>query len=184
MPRLSRDSVYRFLLRMAQELRERLSAAAAERGTSLNREIVDRLQASFDLATNKPSIKGRGVSMKRKLIRPAIVVGMVVAVAVLAAATLGVQRSAFQPMKAQKLRFDPDLLTKKGLPAVKRTPLGNPRLAALDELSALAYPASSVTAVEQKAARDFFTGTIKARGNQSSNSWHLAGPQTATVAGI
>src|SRR5689334_21903787 len=136
MPRLARDSVYRFLLRMPHELRERLSAAAGEKGGSLNREIVERLEARFDLATNKPSIRGRGVSMKRKFARPAIVVGMVVAVAVLAAVTLGVQRTAFQPLKAQKLRFDPDSLTKKGLPAVKRRPLGNPRLAALDELSA------------------------------------------------
>ena len=122
--------------------------------------------------------------MKRKFTRPAIVIGLVVGVAVLAGVTLRVQRTAFQPVKPAKLRFDLDKLTTKGLPAVKRTPLGDPQLAALEQLSALAYPASSVTQQQQKAARDFFTGAIKARGNQSSNSWQLAGPQTATVDGI
>jgi hypothetical protein len=181
MPRLRQDNVYRFLLRMPHGLRERLSAVVGAKGTSLNREIVERLEASFDANSNRASMKGRGAVMKRKFARPAVAAGLVVAVAVLAGVTLHVQKTTIQPLKSAKLSLDPDKLTKHGLPAVKRTPLGDPTLAAVQELSALAYPASSVSSKQQKAARDFFTGTIAARGKSSGNSWQLAGPSTATV---
>jgi hypothetical protein len=48
MPRLAGEGIYRFLLRMPEELRERLVDAAATTGKSLNREIVDRLEQSLD----------------------------------------------------------------------------------------------------------------------------------------
>jgi hypothetical protein len=38
---------YRFLLRMPEELRGRLSASADEAGRSLNSEVVRRLEQSF-----------------------------------------------------------------------------------------------------------------------------------------
>src|SRR4051812_3146868 len=41
------DRTYRFLLLMPEELRLRLKAAADRKGTSLNSEIVNRLEASF-----------------------------------------------------------------------------------------------------------------------------------------
>lgn len=120
--------------------------------------------------------------MKRRISRPAVVVGLVVIVAALVAVTLGVGRGSLEAAKPAKLSLDPDMLSKQSLPAVKRTPLGDPTLAALQELAARAYPASSVTQQEIKGARDFFNGSIKARGAAGNGSWQLAGPDTATVA--
>jgi len=45
---MSGEDVYRFLLRMPQGLRERLSSSASASGRSLNREIVHRLEESFE----------------------------------------------------------------------------------------------------------------------------------------
>ena len=44
---LAGEGIYRFLLRMPEELRARLKAAADRHGASLNSEIVNRLEASF-----------------------------------------------------------------------------------------------------------------------------------------
>ena len=47
---MSGEGIYRFLLRMPQELRERLTDSASDSGRSLNREIVHRLEESFESA--------------------------------------------------------------------------------------------------------------------------------------
>ena len=44
------EGIYRFLLRMPEELRVRLNDAASGTGRSLNKEIVDRLEQSFAAA--------------------------------------------------------------------------------------------------------------------------------------
>ena len=44
------EGIYRFLLRMPEELRVRLNDAASGTGRSLNKEIVDRLEQSFSAA--------------------------------------------------------------------------------------------------------------------------------------
>src|SRR3954469_21400419 len=83
-PALARgEGMYRFLLRMPEDLRQRLLSAAQAEGRSLNREIVARLEAS--IAPHR-SQQGRGdYGMRRGYLRPAIVLGLVVVAAVLAA---------------------------------------------------------------------------------------------------
>jgi hypothetical protein len=44
------EGIYRFLLRMPEELRARLNEASSTAGRSLNKEIVDRLERSFSAA--------------------------------------------------------------------------------------------------------------------------------------
>jgi Arc-like DNA binding domain len=52
--------VYRFLLRMPDELRERLAASARSAGRSLNREIVHRLEESLEREAVAPVVATRG----------------------------------------------------------------------------------------------------------------------------
>ena len=72
--------------------------------------------------------------MKQRFTRPSIALGAVVAVAALAAVTLGVHTGTLQAAKPAKLKLDADSLGTRGLPGVKRTPLGDPTLAAVSTL--------------------------------------------------
>ena len=57
-PGLTRGDVYRFLLRMPEELRIRLAGSAEESGRSLNREIVHRLEDSFERSECRRRARG------------------------------------------------------------------------------------------------------------------------------
>ncbi|MFL5964363.1 MAG: Arc family DNA-binding protein [Gaiellaceae bacterium] len=84
------EGIYRFLLRMPEELRKRLDDAASASGSSLNREIVTRLEASLE---RTPSALGegrmRGETMMQRNRRTALVA---VAVLVILASALAALR--------------------------------------------------------------------------------------------
>jgi photosystem II stability/assembly factor-like uncharacterized protein len=86
---LSGEGIYRFLLRMPQELRERLNSSASESGRSLNREIVERLEQSFEAPAPLVVMRGnpgevwrmRNVGRKRVAVVLATTVAALIAVA-------------------------------------------------------------------------------------------------------
>ncbi|HET7449012.1 MAG TPA: Arc family DNA-binding protein [Gaiellaceae bacterium] len=86
---MSGDGVYRFLLRMPQELRDRLTSSASESGRSLNREIVERLQESLEAPEPQIVIRGnpgevlrmRSVGRKRVALVLATTIAALIAVA-------------------------------------------------------------------------------------------------------
>ncbi|HWJ32720.1 MAG TPA: Arc family DNA-binding protein, partial [Gaiellaceae bacterium] len=86
---MSGDGVYRFLLRMPQELRERLTSSASESGRSLNREIVERLHESFEAPATDIAVRGnpgevwrmRSVGRKRLALVLATTIAALIAVA-------------------------------------------------------------------------------------------------------
>src|SRR3954468_14975364 len=100
---LPRYGVYRFLLRMPEELRERLVDASQASGRSLNREIVARLDESLADAGRVMNTK-RLVDMRGRFrMRPAVV--LVAVAAVLAAALAGLAVSGSHTASANaKLR--------------------------------------------------------------------------------
>ena len=94
---------HRFLLRMPRELRDRLTAAAANAGWSLNREIVHRLEQSLE----EPALNRRekGETVKRfQSRRPLVAMALVV----LAPQRLAAIRSG--PASGQAARIKPRYL--------------------------------------------------------------------------
>jgi hypothetical protein len=79
--------VYRFLLRMPEELRERLVDAANASGQSLNREIVGRLEASLADNRRKRGVQFMGRNSQRRtlVVLAALALVLVAALAGLAA---------------------------------------------------------------------------------------------------
>jgi hypothetical protein len=71
---------------------------------------------------------------------------------------------------------DPDAQTQIG----SSKNLGDPNSFAAEQLGALAYPASSLSASLLNQERAFYTGHIKGRAHASSHGWTLAGPTTST----
>jgi hypothetical protein len=88
---LAGEGIYRFLLRMPEELRRRLDDAASASGRSLNKEIVNRLEVSLE---RTPSVLGeartRGETMFQRNRRTALVA---VAVLVIVASALAALRA-------------------------------------------------------------------------------------------
>jgi sugar lactone lactonase YvrE len=82
------DGVYRFLLRMPEELRERLTQASSASGRSLNKEIVHRLEGSLEDAHAQRSVEGLMFRNKR----PALV--LVATAAIITAALVGITAGA------------------------------------------------------------------------------------------
>jgi hypothetical protein len=76
------EGIYRFLLRMPEELRVRLNDAASGTGRSLNKEIVDRLEQSFAAAPEAVPAHANGEGNMRifKGRRTALVLAATVAV--------------------------------------------------------------------------------------------------------
>jgi hypothetical protein len=87
-PRLAGEGIYRFLLRMPEELRRRLDDAASASGRSLNREIVHRLDCSFEPAHDSTTQVRGEHQMENFKSRRALAV-LAVAVAALVAVIAG-----------------------------------------------------------------------------------------------
>src|SRR6476659_5939577 len=94
------DRTYRFLLRMPEELRVRLKAAADRKGTSLNSEIVSRLEATFTPPPEPPRRKPPW-STRRLLVVP-VVVALAAVLAALAGQLTGSSSSA-APLASNEL---------------------------------------------------------------------------------
>jgi len=170
---------------MPEGLRERLAQAAQDEGRSLNREIVARLEQSFEPIQTR---QGRGEHrMLAKHGRPAIAVGLVAAVAVLLAIVAGVSGGPTSALKSQKLGADPDRLISKNRMTPGLRGQGDPAPAAtqlaLEELGNKTYPASTLPFKWQKDAMGTWT-EIRNRGADGGGSWQLAGPSTATYPSI
>jgi hypothetical protein len=85
---LAGEGIYRFLLRMPEELRRRLDDAASTSGRSLNKEIVNRLAGSFEAQSPTGAHPAKGEQhMGRFTSRRTL--GVLVAIAVALAATIG-----------------------------------------------------------------------------------------------
>jgi hypothetical protein len=84
---LAGEGIYRFLLRMPEELRERLSDAASSSGRSLNKEIVERLEVS--LAAPAEIVSSSGEEHMRFLRNRRAALVLAATFAVLAAAVAG-----------------------------------------------------------------------------------------------
>jgi hypothetical protein len=87
---LAGEGIYRFLLRMPEELRERLVDAASHSGRSLNKEVVSRLEASLERTpSGAREARMRGENMIQRNRRTALVA---VAVLVILASALAALR--------------------------------------------------------------------------------------------
>ena len=177
---------YRFLLRMPEDLKQRLLDAAQAEGRSLNREIVARLEAS--VASHR-SHRGRGdYGMRKGYRRPAVVLGLIVVAAVLAAIGLGTSKTPQHvSIYKSKLFSDPDHFSSRSrsVAGEKRATKSHEGLRAPGGLAEQqfedrAYPAPTVKVKWQQGAAAAFA-TIKNRGSDGSGSWKLAGPQTSVV---
>jgi hypothetical protein len=183
---------YRFLLRMSEELRERLVEAAARSGKSINREIVERLEASLaeDLVDREPERAlasralrplqiGGHMTRRRRHGLTAVAVGLVAATALFAAALLGggVQSSSGFTLKGNA-KFE------AGEPNELRSPdeINGP----IEQTSlSHAYPeaASPLAAVQH--AREAW-GALSARSGKTNQAgtWQLIGPDKATYPSV
>ena len=173
---------------MPQELRQRLVESADAAGRSLNREIVDRLERSFERESLAPEEMGRH-HMARRYRRPAVALGLVLAAAVLTAAVAGVTHSTFLAAKSPKLGGDPDARARlHQLRSNNRTipggpsheQLGGPDTLAAEDIANRAYPATSLPFSLQENAASDFRNAIVPRGVFTQNGWRLVGPTTAT----
>src|SRR6185503_4206173 len=166
---------YRFLLRMPQELRSRLSDAAEANSRSLNREIVQRLESSLEGSARTRRRKGEELVRRLPMRRPLIAVALLALVASMLAVFAGSDhRSAVA--HTRYLKNDPDAHPT----ATGAGGLGSPDSALAQQIAALAYPSNTLKASLFAGARDFYGQHIKGRAKKNSNGWQLVGPETGT----
>jgi hypothetical protein len=166
---------YRFLLRMPQELRARLSDAARANGRSLNREIVQRLESSLKVPAPTRRQKGEELVRRLPMRRPLIAVALLALVAAALAVFAGSDhRSAVA--HTRYLKNDPDARPA----ATGSSGLGSPDSALSQEIAALAYPSSSLKESLFTNAQNYYGQHIKGRAKKHSKGWQLVGPQTGT----
>lgn len=157
--------------------------SAGASGRSLNREIVHRLERTFE--ETEPHVvtrKGGGeYSMPRKYRRPAVGVGLVAAVAVLLALVAGSSGGHVAARKSPKLFGDPDRASvrNRATPGLSREGARRISELAAEQAADRAFPLATVPFGFRKNALDFFTGNIARRGNDDNgHGWQLAGPTT------
>ena len=103
--RLVRGEVYRFLLRMPEELRQHLADAARTSERSLNREIVARLEASFEATQSVNRVRGErsmGIFKGRRALVVLAVVAVAIAALTAVLATGGSHEASLQQRVALK----------------------------------------------------------------------------------
>ena len=103
------EGIYRFLLRMPEELRVRLNDAASGTGRSLNKEIVDRLEQSLRAAPEAAPVgrQRRGLHADFQGKRTALVLAATVAVlaAVLAGLVTTSRTHSASPQSSVKIKL-------------------------------------------------------------------------------
>jgi len=187
---VAREDVYRFLLRMPEELRTRLTASAEESGRSLNREIVHRLEESLaEHDVPAATLRGRGEGlMLRKYRRPAFALGLVAAAAVLVAVVAGVSNPPLIWTKAPKLNADPDAasLKNRSLPgSLSRE--GSRRIvndAAAEQVVDRAYPGKTIPFSYRRGAANAFSAASNRGPAIRGVDWQLSGPSIATYPAV
>ena len=166
---------HRFLLRMPRELRDRLTAAAASTGWSLNREIVHRLEQSLEEPAATRREKGETVKRFQSR-RPLVAIALVVLAAAGLAAFGATQHQGKLSNQPRYLKSDPDARALVG----KSHNLGGPSSAESQQIAALAYPSSSLTAAVLTNERSYYQNNIAGRSKFNGSGWNLVGPATAT----
>ena len=164
---------------MPRELRDRLTVAAANAGWSLNREIVHRLEQSLE----EPAVARRtkGETVKRfQSRRPLVAIALVVLAAAGLAAFGAAQHQGKLSNQPRYLKSDPDARTVVG----KSHNLGSPTSAENQQIAALAYPSSSLTAAVLANERSYYQNNIAGRSKFNASGWNLVGPATATVPAV
>ena len=185
---------YRFLLRMSEELRHRLMESASRSGRSLNREIVERLEASLDdraaadaaggpARPHQPSRIGGEMTHRRRH----VLVALVAALTVIAVAAAGVAKFALENESEQGA--EPEFPTALGkhieklgeaAPAVKTEE--GPASRADWKFEQQAYPDSDIALSKIEAARSAASaakGRAFPKGKGQKGTWVSVGPETA-----
>jgi len=185
---------YRFLLRMSDELRRRLVDSAERSGKSLNREIVERLEASLsehvvaDREANgamaarprRPSQIGGVMTRRRRHGLAAFAVALVAAIATIAGLALSGSSAS------QAVAGDPEFPTAlsqhlRSIPGNGGEPNEGPGSYEEQQFAALAYPAADIPqaalagAKSAAAAKKGKFGTGKGQKGQ----WISVGPTEA-----
>ena len=160
---------------MPRELRDRLTAAAANAGWSLNREIVHRLEQSLEEPAATRREKGETVKRFQSR-RPIVAIALVVLVAAGLAAFGAAQHQGKLSNQPRYLKSDPDARALVG----KSHNLGGPTSAESQQIAALAYPSSSLTAAVLTNERSYYQNNIAGRSKANGTGWNLVGPATAT----
>ena len=118
--------------------------------------------------------------MPRGYRRPAIVLGLILVAAVLAAVGTGVSKGPQHvSINKAKLFSDPDRVGSRRR-SVAGEPAGSPGGLEEQQFENRAYPASTVKVKWQQGAAAAFA-TIRNRGADGGGSWQLAGPKTSIV---
>ena len=181
---------YRFLLRMPEELRQRLAEAAERNGRSLNAELVDRLRGSLAperprvgrLSLSLPRLKRRDPGHRRRLTRRFVVAGVVAAVLVAAglAALLDDPPRVAAPPRGEG---------PPGLERMRQAVPGNfgmaeegPAAAADAAFLERAYPDTTISVGEMEKARDAFAASSHRafpKARKKPGRWASIGPSEA-----
>ena len=178
---------YRFLLRMPEELRQRLAEAAERNGRSLNAELVDRLRGSLAperprvgrLSLPLPGLKNRD---RGRLTRRFVVAGVVAAVLVAAglAALLDDPPRVAAPPRGEG---------PPGLERMRQAVPGNfgmveegPAAAADAAFLERAYPDTTISVGEMEKARDAYAASSHRafpKARKKPGRWASIGPSEA-----
>ena len=166
-------SPYRFLLRMPEELRDKLRAGAEEGGRSLNSEIVKRLESSFVPAGRQNTSEGGRMKRNHPHVGRIAVAGVLVAIV---AALLGVFATSSTHSGAHAIfkKGDPDSVRKDQAGIANEGP--GATYAAQQEAER-AYPADSVPFVATQNSQATFA-SLKKLG-KGAGSWQSIGPNQA-----
>ncbi|HZB34720.1 MAG TPA: Arc family DNA-binding protein, partial [Gaiellaceae bacterium] len=182
------EQAYRFLLRMPEQLRVQLAAAATRAGRSLNAELVHRLERTLEQdsrVARRRAIWQKGEGMRPRLSwRWLFGAGVLAALAVVGAAMIPGGGSSAAPAVRDEM---PTALAGH-LEKFRQSVPGNqgmsegPGGAADSEFTERAYPDSAISLADMERARDAFAAS---KSRQSSvnvavtGSWVLVGPSQA-----
>ena len=185
---------YRFLLRMSDELRRRLADSAERSGKSLNREIVDRLEASLSehvvaereangamaARPRRPSQIGGVMTGRRRHGLAALAVALVAAIAAIAGLALSGSSAS------EAVAGDPEFPTAlsqhlRSIPGNGGEPNEGPGSYEEQQFAALAYPAADIPqaalAGAKSAAKEKKGKFGKGKGKKGE--WVSVGPTEA-----
>ena len=185
---------YRFLLRMSDELRRRLADSAERSGKSLNREIVERLEASLSEhvvaereATSampsrprRPSQIGGMMTRRRRHALAAFAVALVAAIAAIAGMAL--TGSSANEAVAGDPEFPPALSQHlRSIPGNGGEPSEGPGSYEEQQFVALAYPAADIPQAALAGARSAAAGKKGkfGTGKGQKGQWISVGPTEA-----
>jgi hypothetical protein len=183
---------YRFLLRMSEELRQRLVASAARSGRSLNREIVERLEGSLTeetvtsdqadraRATRARSHVDKGRRMTRRRRHGLVATAAVLVVGSALAAALTMSKA---PAAAPANAGETSAALAKHIAGLRAAPqstsLGTPSSWEDYQDLARAYPANEIRYSWVAASRTGWKGKIKGKFKGRNNQWASIGPSRA-----